>query len=529
MAAIFAVETEGGMSNTLFDSTIETRGLTKRYGGLIALDSIDLQFLAGETTGVIGPNGAGKSTLIGLLGGALPPSAGQIIFEGKDVSQMPASVRARLGIGRTYQLPRPFAGLTIRENLLTALFSRDPWISYRKANAEVDDVLEKCGLTKFSKIRGADLPLLRRKRLEVGRALMLRPRLLMLDEVGAGLVEHEIDELIALIKSLQGHKTTIILIEHVIRIVRECCKNLYVLNFGKKFAEGLTENVLASDDVAAVYLGTAEHVLQNERAVVARDPSHQRIKFQRVDTQGQKVNLKGAPLLRLNGICAGYGQAKVLNNLSFDVAKGEVVAVLGPNGAGKTTLAKVVAGEIRPTAGELIFGTQDITRIGAHKRFAAGIAHCMEGRRIFSELSIEENLRIAIRNQNKSEVDTRIQEIYDLFPVLKQRRHSPGTSLSGGQLQMLAIGRALVSRPSLVVFDEISLGLAPVVMDQLYAALATLRDKGLTMLVVEQDAERVLELADNVHVIQQGQILLSDTAARLSGDGRLREIYLGTS
>lgn len=187
----------------------------------------------------------------------------------------------------------------------------------------------------------------------------------------------------------------------------------------------------------------------------------------------------------------------------------------------------MIAGEIRPTAGEILFAGEDITRIGSHKRFARGISHCMEGRRIFSELSIEENLRIAIRNQSKAEIDKRIDEIYALFPVLKERRHSPGTSLSGGQLQMLAIGRALVSRPSLVVFDEISLGLAPVVMDQLYTALSTLRDQGLTMLVVEQDAERVLELADNVHVIQHGQILLSDTAARLSGDGRLRNIYLG--
>lgn len=517
------------MINSLSEAAIETRGLTKRYGGLTALDNVDLRFPAGEITGIIGPNGAGKSTLIGLLGGALPPSAGQIIFNGRDISKMPASARARLGVGRTYQLPRPFSGLTVRENLLTALFSCEPFVSTRKANAEVDRILDKCGLTQFSNIRGSDLPLLRRKRLEVGRALMLKPRLLMLDEVGAGLVEHEIDELIALIKSLQGSKTTIILIEHVIHVVRECCKNLYVLNFGKKFAEGLTETVLASDDVAAVYLGTADHVLQSERGVLARNPSHQRIEFQRIDAQGNKIELKSPPLLSLSGICAGYGQAKVLNNLSFNVVKGEIVAVLGANGAGKTTLAKVVAGEIRPTAGQLKFETLDITRMPAHKRFAAGIAHCMEGRRIFAELSIEENLRIAIRNQSKAEINVRIEEIYELFPVLKQRRHSPGTSMSGGQLQMLAIGRALVSRPSLVVFDEISLGLAPVVMDQLYAALLTLRDKGLTMLIVEQDAERVLELADNVHVIQHGKILLSDTAARLSGDSRLRNIYLGTS
>ena len=515
------------MINALDTFTIETKNLTKRYGSVTALESVDLRFPTGEVTGIIGPNGAGKTTLIGLLGGALTPSSGQILFEGRDISAMPAPNRARLGIGRTYQLPRPFSGLTVRENLLTAFFSREPWVSTKRAIAEVDSILEKCGLTKFSQTLGADLPLLRRKRLEVARALMLKPKLLMLDEVGAGLVEHEIDELIALVNSLKDSTTTIILIEHVIRVVRECCKNLYVLNFGKKFFEGSTETVLASDDVAAVYLGTAHHVLQNERAEIARAPSHQRVQFQRTDPQGHAKDLIMPPLLSLKNIHAGYGQARVLNHLSFDIAAGEVVAVLGANGAGKTTLAKVIAGEIRPTSGEIIFEGQNITRIGTHKRFARGISHCMEGRRIFSELSIEENLKIAIRNQTSAEVDHRIGEVYQLFPVLKERRHAPGTSLSGGQLQMLAIGRALVSKPSLVIFDEISLGLAPVVMDQLYTALSLLRDQGLTMLVVEQDAERVLELADNVHVIQHGQILLSDTAARLSGDGRLRNIYLG--
>lgn len=494
---------------------IETRGLTKRFGGLVAVDHLELSFPKGRISGVIGPNGAGKSTLIGLLGGALTPTEGTIRYLGEDISSMPAPERARRGIGRTYQLPRPFLEMTVRENLQVALFSKSPILSRHHARDQTEQVLEQTGLADAAHLKATDLPLLRRKRLEVARALMLDPKLLLLDEVGAGLVDHEIDELIALIHALDNGERSIVIIEHVIRIVRECCQTLAVINFGKKLTEGPTRDILADDDVAAVYLGTAHNV------------DHGGVPADTAATPRRVLEAGTPPLMTVDNVSAGYGQIKVLKDLSFSVKQGEVVAVLGSNGAGKTTLANVVAGGLIPTAGTLTFAGEDVTMMRGDKLFRRGLAHCMEGRRIFPELSVEENLKIALRGNARQETSRRLEEIYSLFPILAERRDNAGTELSGGQLQMLAIGRALISKPRLVIFDEISLGLAPVVMDQLYEALARLREEGLTMLVIEQDVERALALADTAHVLKQGRIVMSGDAASLSRNSRLRDVYLG--
>ncbi|MUZ76031.1 ATP-binding cassette domain-containing protein [Agrobacterium vitis] len=495
---------------------IEARGLTKRYGGLVAVDALDLTFHKGAISGVIGPNGAGKSTLIGLLGGALRPTSGSVCFMGRDISRAPAAERARLGIGRTYQLPRPFLDMTTRENLQVALFSKAPLMPRRDVAARTDFVLEQTGLADVGHRSARDLPLLRRKRLEVARALMLDPALLLLDEVGAGLVDHEINDLIRLIQGLNDGVRSIIIIEHVIRLVRDCCTQLTVLNFGKKLAEGTTADILADDKVAAVYLGTAHSPGKAQRSFATAQVLAPRT-----------LDKAATPLLRLTDVDAGYGQARVLNEVSFDVAQGEVVAVLGSNGAGKTTLANVIAGGLASKGGTIRLAGEDVTQLRGDKRFARGVAHCMEGRRIFPELTVEENLKIALRGAARADTQGRLDEIYALFPILAERRRSGGTRLSGGQLQMLAIGRALISKPRLVIFDEISLGLAPVVMDQLYGSLATFRDSGLSMLVIEQDVERALELADTAHVLLQGKIVLSGAARALAADPRLRDLYLG--
>ena len=487
-------------------------GLTKRYGGVIAADAIDIAVARGRVTGVIGPNGAGKSTLIGLLGGAITPTSGRIVYDGEDITRLPACERARRGIGRTYQIPRPFPDMTVAENLQVAQFSRAAFGSARAAAAERADILGRCGLAEVAHLPARALPLLRRKRLEVARALALRPKLLLLDEVGAGLIAQEVTELIALIRSLDDGERAIIIIEHVIRVVKECCADLVVLNFGKKFVEGRTADVLASDDVAAVYLGTADAARKNGRtpAVTAAPPAG-----------------AAAPLLQLRGIHAGYGQARIINGLDLTVAGGQVVAVLGTNGAGKTTLANVISGALPPTAGSVSFAGRDLTRLPAHAAAAAGIAHCMEGRRIFPALSVEENLLLAARGVGTHEQHARRDRVYDLFPVLAARRHAGGTSMSGGQQQMLAIGRALMAQPKLVIFDEISLGLAPVMMDRLYDALARLKAAGLTMLLVEQDVDRALDLADIAHVLDHGRITLSGPAQAVRSDARLRQVYFG--
>jgi ABC-type branched-subunit amino acid transport system ATPase component len=425
--------------------------------------------------------------------------------------------------------------MTVRENLLAARFSLHPFDSGARARAACDTILERCGLSDAAHLRGRDLPLLRRKRLEVARALALQPKLLLLDEVGAGLVDSEVTELIDLVKSLRGDVDGIIIIEHVLRVVRECCSRLQVINFGKTFAEGTTADVLASDDVAAVYLGTAHGGAKGggesvvPPAVAKAAPAHASaitgLVAQRI---GATVD-ETPPVLELRGIHAGYGQARVLNGIDLTVRAGQVVAILGTNGAGKTTLSHVVSGTIRPTAGQVRVDGVDVTGSPAHRISRLGLAQCMEGRRIFAPLSVEENLLLPARNVPAAQRAERLERVYTLFPDLKERRSNGGTSMSGGQQQMLAIGRALMSRPRLVLFDEISLGLAPIMMDRLYEALAELRAAGLTMLIVEQDVERALELADDVHVMEHGHFALSGSAKAIREDPRLRHLYIGTA
>jgi branched-chain amino acid transport system ATP-binding protein len=236
---------------------------------LFAIDNVDLTLAPGTITGVIGLNGAGKSTLIGLIGGALAPSQGSIRLAGRDVSRLPASERARAGIGRTYQIPRPFLDMSVEENLEVAQYSIEPFIRRDVARAERKALLDRTGLSDAARLFARALPLLRRKRLEVARALALKPRVVLLDEVGAVLVDSEITELIDLIKSILDPRTAIVIVEHVLRIVRECCARCIVLNFGKKLIEGPTGEVLANDEVASVYLGT--HGSREVRSAPASD------------------------------------------------------------------------------------------------------------------------------------------------------------------------------------------------------------------------------------------------------------------
>ena len=510
------------------EALLRVAGLTKRYDGVVAIDELEMALGRGEICGVIGPNGAGKSTLVGLLGGALKPTAGRIFFEERDVTALPASERARLGIGRTYQIPRPFLDMSVEENLQVAQFSLSAFAPASSVRSECQELLEKTGLADVARLPARALPLLRHKRLEVARALALKPRLLLLDEVGAGLVDAEITELIALVNSLASSDRSIIIVEHVIRIVKECCERLIVLNFGRQLAAGPTASVLASDDVAAVYLGTSHAIAAKTRspADVARTESVAAAPREH-PAASKPLAEYAPPLLELTGVSAGYGQAKVLSGIDLGLRSGDTVAVLGTNGAGKTTLANVISGVIKPTAGRLRIDGEDVTGFPAHLIAVRGVAHCMEGRRIFASLSVEENLLIAARHATPADSRRRLAEAYELFPILAERRKLSGTSTSGGQQQMLAIGRALMAKPRLIIFDEISLGLAPIAIDRIYETLFRLRDSGVTMIVIEQDVGRALALASQAYVLEGGTFALSGTSDDVRSDERLRHLYIG--
>ena len=228
-------------------------------------------------------------------------------------------------------------------------------------------------------------------------------------------------------------------------------------------------------------------------------------------------------LLRVEDLDCSYGLLQAVRGVSFEIEQGEIVALIGANGAGKSTLLRAVAGAHRPHAGRVRFDGADITRMPAHRRVALGIALVPEGRRLFGSLTVEENLRVG---GTRRRGPWNVQSVLDVFPLLKDRRRQPAATLSGGEQQAVAIGRALMSNPRLLLLDEVSLGLAPVVVDSVYRSLAGVIKEGTTVVLVEQDLTRALQVAGRVICMLEGRVVLQGAAASLDRD-RVVSAYFG--
>ena len=232
-------------------------------------------------------------------------------------------------------------------------------------------------------------------------------------------------------------------------------------------------------------------------------------------------------MLKLTDVHAGYGPIEALKGVSLEVNSGEIVTLIGANGAGKSTLLMTICGCPQATRGVITFEGQDITRKPTHVIMQCGMALAPEGRRIFPALTVLENLKMGGFFADKSRLEADLERVFTLFPRLQERQDQRGGTLSGGEQQMLAIGRALMGRPTLLLLDEPSLGLAPLVMAQIFKTLAEIRDEGITLFLVEQNAHRALGLADRGYVLENGRIVLADTGARLLANEDVRKAYLG--
>jgi branched-chain amino acid transport system ATP-binding protein len=232
-------------------------------------------------------------------------------------------------------------------------------------------------------------------------------------------------------------------------------------------------------------------------------------------------------MLSVRGLRAGYGKIEVLHDVSIDVAQGQIVTLIGANGAGKTTLLKTVSGLIRPAGGTIDFEGQSLVRRPAHKIVMLGMSHVPEGRAILKRMTALDNLRMGAYVRRDKEIDSDIEAVYARFPVLGERRAQLAATLSGGEQQMLAIGRALVARPRLLLLDEPSLGLAPKFVTRILQTLIDLKREGKTILLVEQNARKALQIADHGYVMERGRIVLSGTGESLLNDPQVQQTYLG--
>ena len=233
-------------------------------------------------------------------------------------------------------------------------------------------------------------------------------------------------------------------------------------------------------------------------------------------------------ILQAEALEAGYGEVQVLWGISLGVAGGGLTTIVGANGVGKTTALRAIVGSIRPWAGKVLFKGEDVTRLPPHLKTARGLALVPEGRQLFSDMSVEENLEMgAFARRGSRSYASRLERAYALFPVLKQRRHQHAGTFSGGEQQMLAIARGLMSEPDLLMIDELSLGLAPLVVHQIFATLRTLKEEGLTILLVEQNVHLAFAMSDYAYVLAEGRLFTEGVPQKLEAMPEIRKAYLG--
>ncbi len=499
---------------------LELVEIKRHFGGVKAVNGVSMKVQSGHVHGLIGPNGSGKSTLVNTISGLYPPTAGQVLLQGKELPRGSLHKVSGAGVARTFQNLQIFGELSALENVMVACagaYKRSlPLVllglaheEERQTQADALALLELVGLASEARTRAKDLPYGAQRFLEIARALARKPKLLILDEPAAGLAYPDVMKLIEIVHRLRARSITTILIEHHMSVVNESCDFVTVLDEGKIIAEGLPEEIKRNPHVIEAYLGAGK-----ESPVTSR-------------------RIAGETMLHVEDLHAGYGASEVLTGISLEVKTGSVVALIGANGAGKTTAMRSLSGILKPAQGKIVLDGREVQHLSASKIARLGLAHSPEGRKVFAPLSVEDNLLLGayVRLPKvfgfASKASADLERVYSLFPRLKERRRQPAGTLSGGEQQMLAIGRALMANPKIILLDEPSMGLAPVIVQEVFATIRKLKEAGITMLLVEQFAKSALEVADYAYVLEHGRIAIKGTPEELARNERVLAAYLG--
>jgi ABC-type branched-subunit amino acid transport system ATPase component/ABC-type branched-subunit amino acid transport system permease subunit len=489
------------------DVVFTLQGVSKHFGALAAVDGVSLQVERGELRSIIGPNGAGKTTLFNVITGLLPIDGGQVHFKGEEVTGLSPDQMVAKGVSRSFQIISVFQDLTVFENLRVAVQARTPYRfnffsvteELEDINKEAERIIATVGLNGREDMKASSLSHGDQRLLEIGLSLAANPQLLLLDEPLAGLSSRERTRVARLIKQLSGEHT-ILLIEHDIDRVLTLSDQITVLNQGKVIAEGTPQEIQQNPNVQEAYLGGVR--LEE----VAPAPS---VSAPIVDG-----------LLTVAEINTYYGKSHILHNVSLNVNRGEVICLLGRNGAGKTTTLNSIMGITPPRNGKITFRGEPISGMTSEEIARKGIGLVPQGRRIFPNLTVVENLQIA-RKEGVTQKAWEMERALEMFPKLKELRNRRGETLSGGELQMLAIARTLMGNVEILLLDEPFEGLAPSVVDSVRKTIEEIKGE-TTILLVEQNASLALSLANRAYVLNNGIIEYAGSAGDLLRDQALR-------
>lgn len=481
-----------------------------RFGGVQAAEKVSFNALPGSVTSIIGPNGAGKTTVLNMISGFYAPDTGGIDLNG-ELARLPAWKIARAGVGRTYQTTQLFTGLSVLENLLAGMQQGRLGDCWRNPDtgqvALAMDLLALVGYRGSVHTPAEELPHVDRRLVEIGRALAMKPRVLLLDEPAAGLSRADTDQVANLLKVIAGFGIAVILVEHDMTMVMAVSDRILVLDSGHPIAWGEPESVRANPDVVRAYLGSTDY---------------------QAPPRPQPWDGSRDATLFVKDLVIDYGAAPVVEGVSLTVNPGELIAILGANGAGKSSILQAIAGLHSARSGIVVLNNENIEALDASEIAGKGLALVPEGRQVFPELSVRDNLLMgAYTRRDRDRLDEEVEQILARFPRLRDRINNPAGLLSGGEQQMVAIGRGLMAKPSILLLDEPSLGLAPAMVAELYDALAALRDEGVTLLLVDQMANLALQVADRAYVLETGRVVHSGDAETLRNDPELEAAYLG--
>ncbi|MDF3854488.1 ATP-binding cassette domain-containing protein [Paracoccus sp. P2] len=487
-------------------------GISKNFRAIKAVDDVSLRVRDRTLHALLGPNGAGKTTAFNLMSGIVPTSAGRVSLLGQDISGQSADRISNLGLGRSFQITNLFPELTVRENIRLAVQARDPsrnsmlrsTASVAQVHEKVEEMINWVGLAGMENARAGSLSYGGQRLLDLGLALATEPRILLADEPLAGLSVAERERVGLLIKDV-SKSLPVLLVEHDIDRVFELADHVTVMADGKVLVDGTVDDARNSREVRDIYIGSGTSAV----AASAR--------------QGQ---FSAERILRLDKVNLHYGKSHILQDVSFDLHKGEILALLGRNGAGKSSVLKAVTGIVAPSSGSVGLMEHELAGLSSARIARLGIGYVPQGRGLFAGMTVRENLELGrIRRQTGEGTHWSLEEILEYFPRLRERLDTPADSMSGGEQQMAAVARALSGDIRVLLLDEPFEGLAPAVVEQLFRTFDKLRDR-LSIVIVDHNLDLALALSDRTIVLERGRVLHEIESRRIAEDIELRREML---